>query len=202
MYLESNVLRAIYITQMSEFKPKGEEAVRKELTEIMGEDVPSEKMDKLVERSLKDEKFKESLHTQKGKANKKANDYKKGKDYYKKGGKNNSSKEKNKKTSKEEDKVSQEDMEDRVYLRTKGFKKDDFRMMSQVRKIYKEEGKTISLEDASKTKLFKSMRDKDEERTKDKDAQMGGSGASGKTNDKKPKPKTEKEHEFVNAMRA
>ena len=186
---------------MSKFTPKGEDILKQEETEYINENFSHLEEDdrkKLikdrVDSKLKDENFKASEKKKTSKARQGIEFAKGRKDHYKKLASSKGDKKQKKQG------LSDDEIVDKAFLKGKGYGKSDFRFMEQVRGVYKEEGKDISLNDARKTKLFISMREDKEQKSKEKKAQLGGSGLATGGN-KTISPSTQQEKDFVEAMK-
>lgn len=187
---------------MTKFTPKGEDILKEEETKYINENfshLEEDDRSKLIKdrtaSRFKDENFKASEKKKTVKAREGIEFAKGRKDHYKKLASSKGNK------KQERQGLSEDEIIDKAMLKMKGYnRKDDFRFMEQVRKIYKEEGKDISLNDARKTKLFISMREDKELKSKEKKAQLGRSGLATGGN-KTIAPSTQQEKDFVEAMK-
>lgn len=186
-----------------DFAPKGADVLKEETVKELNlnPEEHGELIEKIVGLRLKDEEFKASEKKKTKEARAMLLAMTKGKDYYKK----LAGVSKDKKTSKEEPPahqgLSQDEQFEISFLAGKGYSKHDLTMMMKIRKIYKEDGKQITLDDARKTSLFKAYKARNEAEDKKIKAQKGAShSGSPVSKDKKVEPKNEQEKRFVEEM--
>ena len=186
------------------FTPKGKEDFRSDLTKEFP-DLSEEIIDKLVEKELKHQnRFSGVLKQKKNQRDARRHykgivikaglDPKTGKPY-----KKAESTPKGEDNQNKNQGLSEDALLEKASLLAKGYDKQDLIMMAKIQKIYKEDGKKISLDDSRKTEIFKAYRAKKDKDKKRKDAQLGPS-RGGSVGAGKVKPTTEKEKSFLESM--